>query len=253
MTDRGAEKILSFENVTAGYGRSDVLNGLSFEVERGEVFGIIGPNGSGKTTMLNTLTGLLRPKSGRILLDGEDISRLPVDARCRRGIGRTFQIPRPFIRMTVFENVLVSGIYGAGFSAAEGKGPAEDVLRFTGLYEKRDLKSGELTLLDRKRLEIARAIVSKPRLLLLDEVAAGLTGSEIETVIGMVVQLKRAGFTVVWIEHILETMLKAADRLMCMAEGRCAVIGVPGEVLASGEVEELYLGTETEALKHAAR
>ena len=240
------EPILAFQDVHAGYGRIHVLDGLSFEVERGQVFGIIGPNGSGKTTILNALTGLIRPTSGTIRLDGMEISSLSIDARCRLGIGRTFQIPRPFEGMTLYENVLVAAAYGGGHSERESREPALEVLKATGLYDKRNMLAGSLTLLDRKRLEIARAIVAPPRLVLLDEVAAGLTSAEVEDVIELVLRLKKAGFTIIWIEHIIETMLRGADRLMCVAEGRCAVIGEPREVMQSQEVEELYLGKELE-------
>lgn len=237
--------MLAFEGVRAGYGKINVLDDLSFEVPRGQVFGVIGPNGSGKTTMLNAVCGLIRPTSGKVLLDGKDISRMSVDGRCRLGIGRTFQIPRPFVGMTVYENVLVSSAYGAGRSERASKEPTLDVLRVTGLLDKSDQLAGSLTLLDRKRLEIARAIVARPRLLLLDEVAAGLTSAEVQDVMQIVAWLKRAGFTIVWIEHIIETMLNSTDRLMCMAEGRCAVVGSPDEVMNSPEVERLYLGTST--------
>lgn len=240
------EAMLEFDMVRAGYGRINVLNDLSFTVEQGQVLGVIGPNGSGKTTMLNALTGIIRPTAGSIRLDGQDIGRLSVDARCRRGIGRTFQIPRPFTRMTVYENVLVAAAFGSGQPERACHEPTLEVLRATGLYEKRDVPSGALMLLDRKRLEIARAIVARPRLLLLDEVAAGLTSAEVEDVIDIVARLKGAGFTIVWIEHIIETMLRATDRLMCMAGGRCAVVGDPVEVMNSQEVAELYLGRAEE-------
>ena len=245
------ENMLTFEQVYAGYGRINVLSGLTFQVKRGQVFGVIGPNGSGKTTMLNALTGMIRTSSGSILLEGRDITRLPVDARCRLGVGRTFQVPRPFERMSVYENVLAAAVFGAGMSEREARQPALDVLKATGLHDQRGVRSGALTLLDRKRLEIARAIVSRPKLLLLDEVAAGLTPAEVGDVMKIVANLKAAGFTIVWIEHILETMANATDVLMCMAEGRAAVIGEPMEVMRSREVEELYLGVETEGEPHA--
>lgn len=242
-----ADIILAFDGVSAGYGKTPVLSDLSFEVIRGQVFGVIGPNGSGKTTMLNALTGEIRNTSGRIFLEGRDISGLPVDARTRLGIGRTYQIPRPFVKMSVYENVLVSAVYGAGISRSAGREPALDVLRTMGLFEMRNIPSGNLTLLDLKRLEIARAVAMRPRLLLLDEVAAGLTARETDEVIDIVYRLKEAGFTILWIEHDIQTMLKATDTLMCLAEGRLAVIGMPRDVMASPEVEELYLGAGTGA------
>lgn len=247
----GSEIILSLDNVSAGYGRIPVLHKLTFDVTRGQVFGVIGPNGSGKTTMLNALSGLIRTASGKILLDDKDITRLSVDARCRRGIGRTYQIPRPFSRMSVYENVLVSAVCGIGISESMGKEPSLDVLRATGLYEKRDLPAGMLTLLDRKRLEIARAVVARPKLLLLDEVAAGLTNAETQDLIVLVRRLKDSGFTILWIEHDLEAMMQATDSLMCMSEGCNVIIGPPAEVMASREVETLYLGKALEDRLHA--
>ncbi|MBR6089142.1 MAG: ABC transporter ATP-binding protein [Anaerolineaceae bacterium] len=241
-----SDTILELNNVFAGYGRILILDGLSFSVRRGQVYGVIGPNGSGKTTMLNAISGLIRTTSGKILLDGKDISRLTMDARCRLGIGRTYQIPRPFIRMSVYENVLAAAIFGTGNSESASKQPALDVLRATGLWEKRDIYSGDLSLLDRKRLEIARAIVAKPRLLLLDEVAAGLTEAETQDVIVLVNKLRHSGFTILWIEHDIDAMLQAADCLMCLAEGRIVKIGDPAEVIASKEVESIYLGSGLE-------
>lgn len=240
------ESILTFEQVCAGYGRIQVLHELSFQVGRGEIFGIIGPNGSGKTTMLNVLTGLIRPTSGRILLDGQEISSCSVDERCRRGLGRTFQIPRPFLRLSVYENVLAAAVFGAGMTERSGREKSLEILRTMGLYEKRAISSGALPLLDRKRLELARAVATDPRVLLLDEVAAGLTSAEMEQIIEITASLKRDGLTIVWIEHILETLVRSADRLMCIAQGRCAALGKPMEVLRTPVVEELYLGSEAE-------
>lgn len=245
------ETILAFEQVRAGYGRINVLDGLTFEVQRGQVFGVIGPNGSGKTTMLNAITGLIRPTSGVIRFNGRSINGKSTDARCRMGIGRTFQSPRPFSRMSVYENVLVAAAFGAGLTEHEARGPALEIIRFTGLYDKRDAISGNLGLLDRKRLEIARAIVARPKLLLLDEVAAGLVSTEVEEIMAIVARLKAIGFTIVWIEHIIDTMLRSTDTLMCVAEGRCAVIGTPMEVIQSSEVERLYLGVAEEAANAA--
>lgn len=239
------DNILAFEQVYAGYGRINVLNGLSFEAARGQVLGVIGPNGSGKTTMLNVLNGFLRANDGAVWFEGKDISRLRTEQRCALGIGRTFQIPRPFERMRVFENVLAAAVFAGKMTERRAQEPAADVLRMLGLYEKKDSLSGSLTLLDRKRLEIARAIVARPKLLLLDEVAAGLTNAEVSDMIRIVNHLKSIGFTIIWIEHIMEAMISSADVLLCMAQGRSVVFGKPADVIHSKEVEELYLGSQT--------
>ena len=235
-------KILEFRDVNAGYGRVRILDDLSFSVEEGQVFGVIGPNGSGKTTMFNALLGLIKSSSGAIIFDGVDITRFSSNMRCKMGLGRTFQIPRPFENMSLYENVLVAAVHGASNNERFARELALSSLKQMGLYEKREVRAGELTLLDRKRLEIARALGTAPKLLLLDEVAAGLTDAEVKDMMKLVADLKASGHSIVWIEHIIETMVGSTDRLMCMAEGRCVAIGDPREVIGSKEVQRLYLG-----------
>ena len=236
------DTILTFKNVNAGYGRVQILNDLSFEVKRGEVYGVIGPNGCGKTTMFNALIGLIIPTQGEIIFDGKNVTKMKANARCQMGIGRTYQVPRPFEGMSVFENVLVAAVHGAGHGEKEARKVALDALRLTDLYDKREIRAGELTLLDRKRLEIARALGTEPKLLLLDEVAAGLTEAEVHDVMDMVAKLKDAGYSIIWIEHVIETMVKSTDTLMCMAQGHNLTVGNPLEVMNSKLVEEVYLG-----------
>lgn len=238
--------ILEFKNINAGYGRIEILHDLSFEVKEGQVYGVIGPNGSGKSTMFNTILGLVRSTQGSIFFDGIDITRIPPNVRCKMGIGRTFQIPRPFENMSVYENVLIGAVHGANKTEASGKNSALDILKLTGLYDKRELNAGELTLLDRKRLEVARALGTSPKLLLLDEVAAGLTDAEIRDIMDLVATLKSSGYSIIWIEHIIETMVGSTDWLMCMAEGTNVISAKPEEVINSKIVEKLYLGVDDE-------
>jgi branched-chain amino acid transport system ATP-binding protein len=238
--------ILRVENLHAGYGKFKVLHDLSFEVNEGEVLGIIGPNGAGKTTLMNAICGLLIPTEGQIQFAGYDITKYPPDQRCRLGIGRTYQIPKPFEGLTVFENVLVGSAYGTGRSESQAAEDAIAILKETVLYEKGDTLSSELTLLDRKRLEIARALSTKPTLLLLDEVAAGLTDAEVHDVMKLVDDLKQRGFTIIWIEHVIKTMAEATDKLLCLAVGTKLIYGDPKDVMESKEVEEVYLGVDEE-------
>jgi len=217
---------------------------VSLHLADGEALGIVGPNGAGKTTVLNLIGGTIRPDAGSIMFDGRDVTRAGSHDRCRLGFGRTFQIPRPFGGLTVYENVLVAYTYGRGGSPRRAKGDCLPVLERVDLAHKANLPAGSLTLLERKRLELARAIVTRPRVLLLDEVAGGLTDPEVAVLVALVRSLREEGVAIIWIEHIVHALLSVVDRLLALAEGRPLVEGDPAEVMASPVLRDVYLGRE---------
>jgi branched-chain amino acid transport system ATP-binding protein len=236
--------LIELRDVSKSFGSVRAIEDISLTVAEGEALGIVGPNGAGKTTLLNVVSGSLRADSGRVVFDGRDVTSLPGHRHCREGIARTFQIPRPFGRLTAFENVLVGATYGRGEAAG---GVAEDcmeALQRARLVQKANAPAGELTLLERKRLELARALVTKPRLLLLDEIAGGLTEPEVDELIGTVQELRGEGITIVWIEHIVHALLRVVDRLVALAAGRQLIEGEPQAVIASPELRDVYLGSE---------
>jgi branched-chain amino acid transport system ATP-binding protein len=238
--------ILTVNNLRKSFGKLVAVDALSFEVRQGEILGMMGPNGAGKTTVFNLLTGMFRPDSGIIVFKGKDISHEPPSQRCRLGIARTFQIPRPFEKMTVFENLLVAAVHGGGSSEKRARGGLFDILELTGLHLMKDRLAGGLSLLDRKRLELGRALATQPALVLLDEVAGGLTEKEAEQVLKIVKQVQKRNITIIWIEHILAMMSEGVDRLLVISEGRWLDCGNPGEVMNSKKVLECYLGAEEE-------
>ncbi|MCD8216649.1 MAG: ATP-binding cassette domain-containing protein [Clostridiales bacterium] len=234
--------ILTVTDLGISFGSNHVLKNINFELGEGEVLGVIGPNGAGKTVMLNILTGTLKPTKGTIVFQGKEISGQGITERCRGGIGRTFQVPRPFEQMTVFENIMVGGVFGAGMSEAEAKKKAIEVSKIIKLDDKLELFAGKLGLLDRKRLEIGRALATEPKILLLDEVGGGLTELEVGLIIDLVKTIKKQGVSVIWIEHIIRTMLEGTDRVMLVADGVDVITGVPLEVMNSDEVKRVYMG-----------
>ena len=238
--------LLAVEAVSKRYGALTVTDALSLEVPVGQALGIIGPNGAGKTTLLNLVSGDVRPDSGRILLDGQDISALRPSARCRAGIGRSYQIPHPFSGMTVYENVLVGATFGAGHSESEAEDRALSVLERTGLLHQANALAGSLRLLDRKRLELARALATEPRLLLLDEIGGGLTEHEVHALIDTIRAIHREGVTIVWIEHIVHALLAVVDRLIAIDFGKLLADGEPHAVMADPAVKEIYLGIDAD-------
>ena len=231
--------LLELRGVSKSFGQVVVADDLSFDLHAGEILGVVGPNGAGKTSMLNLISGNLQQDSGQILLDGRDISSMPAHLRARAGIGRTFQIPRPFSGMTVFENVLVGATSTRGADRVER---CADALELTGLMARANASAGSLALLDRKRLDLARALAMRPRLLMLDEIAGGLTEAEVLVLIGVIRGLKAEGVTIIWIEHIVQALVSVVDRLMATSGGRKVLEGEPRAVMANPEVQSIYLG-----------
>jgi len=234
--------ILTAEDIAISFGSNHVLKSVSFELGEGEVLGIIGPNGAGKTVLLNVITGILKPDRGTIDFFGKDVLKQSTVQRAKGGFGRTFQVPRSFSNMTVYENGLVGSVFGKGRSERASGKKVKEILELIGLEHKKYEFAGKLGLLDRKRLEIGMALTSDPKILLLDEVAGGLTESEVTEVLKIVSEIKSRGVGIIWIEHVLQTMLHGTDRVMLLAEGTNIISGLPQEVMASPEVERVYLG-----------
>jgi len=232
------------ENLCKSFGSLKVTNNLSFELKQGEALGVLGPNGAGKTTMFNLITGDVVADSGRVSFKGEDITRVPPHRRCRAGIGRSYQIALPFEGMTVFENLLVGAMFGGEKSETQACDVCVDVLKRTGLASKANRLAGSLTLLDRKRLELARALATQPELLLLDENAGGLTEHEANELVGMVNGIRDQGVSIIWIEHVVHALMQVATRLLVINFGEKLAEGDPQEVMASPEVQRVYMGIE---------
>ncbi len=239
-------QLLNAEGLSKAFGRVQAVADLSMDVCEGEILGVLGPNGSGKTTLFNLLTGIETPDSGRIFFLGREITRHAVHQRCRMGIGRTYQIPRPFGNMTVLENLLVAATQGTGKSEKAVRPQVEEILALTGLVLRKDAFARSLPLLDRKRLETARALATRPRLLLLDEIAGGLTESEAQQVLEIIRAVNQKGVSIVWIEHIL-SLLEGVDRILALDQGKSLLCADPGTVLSSPALTTCYMGTGDEA------
>ena len=237
--------LLEIVAVSKRYGALTVADQLSLAVGAGEALGVIGPNGAGKTTMFNLITGDVRPDAGAIRFNGGDVSRLAPHLRCRMGIGRSYQIPHPFAKMTVFENLLVAAIYGGRRAERESWQRCGEVLDLTGLADKANVAAGTLTLLERKRLELARALATAPRLLLLDEIGGGLTEHETQALVDTIRDIRAGGTAIVWIEHIVHALLSVVDRLVVINFGRTLAEGEPHAVMADPRVREVYMGIPT--------
>jgi len=245
--------LLELRDTSKRYGDMVVIPKLSLSVEDGEFIGVIGPNGAGKSTMFGLISGSTACDSGFVILDGRDLTNFDAAQRCRAGIGRTFQIPQPFEGMTAYENALVAATFGNGQHGHAAQAAAVDAIERCGLEAVADKLAGTLTLLQRKRLELARAIATRPRLLLLDEVAGGLTDAEMQQLLQLIVTIHQSGVTVLWIEHLVHALVSAADRLLVLASGAVICDGDPKTVMADQMVRDTYLGSDIEEeLDHAA-
>jgi len=232
------------DKLCKSFGSLKVTNNLSFELRDGEALGVLGPNGAGKTTLFNLITGDVIADSGRVTFKGQDITRLPPHRRCRAGIGRSYQIALPFEGMTVFENLLVGAMFGGELSESRACDVCVGVLERTGLAAKANRLAGSLTLLDRKRLELARALATQPQVLLLDEIAGGLTEHEANELVGMVNGIRTQGVSIIWIEHVVRALVQVATRLLVINFGEKLAEGDPKAVIASPEVQRVYMGIE---------
>jgi branched-chain amino acid transport system ATP-binding protein len=239
-------QLLRVDGVSRNFGALRAVDDLSFEVGEGEALGILGPNGAGKSTLFNLISGDIRPSAGAIRLRGREITHLPSYKRCRLGIGRSYQIPQPFGRMTVFENVLAAASFSSGRAESACYDLSIDALDRTGLLNKSNFAAGTLTLLERKRLELARALATKPVLLLLDEIAGGLTDGECHELAQVIQVVRQGGVSIIWIEHVVHVLLAAVDRLLVINFGKHLAEGEPQIVLADAAVQEVYMGIEAQ-------
>jgi branched-chain amino acid transport system ATP-binding protein len=244
--------ILELSGVSKRYGLLQVADAVSLSVMEGEAVGIIGPNGAGKTTLFNLIAGTVLPDAGRIMFRGAEIGQMPARARCRDGISRSFQIPHPFLGMTVFENALVGASFGASDAGRTAEERAVMALETTGLLGKANADASTLTLLERKRLELARSLATHPKLLLLDEIAGGLTEPECRSLIDTIADVRAQGTTIVWIEHVIHALLAVVDRIVVLDFGRLIADGEPMEIMSSPEVAGIYLGIDEDVVGEAA-
>ena len=239
--------LLELAGVSKRFGRITAADGLSLHFMAGETVGIVGPNGAGKSTLFAMIAGDMKPDAGDVRFDGRSVLRLDPATRCRLGIARTYQVPRPFENMTVFENLLVAAYRGAQRSRVQGYAVAAEILEETGLSSEANRPAGRLGLLQRKRLELARGLATRPRVLLLDEVAGGLTDPEVAQLVEIVEQVRQRSVAVVWVEHVVHALTRAVSRIICLAGGRLIAEGDPQAVLANPEVKEVYLGVDIDA------
>jgi branched-chain amino acid transport system ATP-binding protein len=239
--------LLRIGALTKRFGGFTALDNVSVDIRPGERFGLIGPNGSGKTTLINCISGAFRTEAGTVIFQGEDITPLPPYMRTRRGIARSFQIPRPFKSMTVAENLMVALDFAASaddrIPAAQRRDSAMSILAQTGLASKAGARATSLSQVELRKMELARALATHPKLLISDEAMAGLSSSEVDEVLDLLMGLASRDITIIMIEHIMQAVMRFSDRIMCLDAGRIIAIGAPSEVMADKRVQEAYLGT----------
>jgi branched-chain amino acid transport system ATP-binding protein len=239
--------ILALEKISKRFGAVVVASDIDLALGEGEALGVIGPNGAGKITLFGIASGTVAPDRGRVIFAGTDVTGLAPERRCRLGMARTFQIPQPFGAMTVFENVVTAAAFGGGRSERDSYADCVAVLAQCGLAQKANRPAGALTLLDRKRLELARALATRPRLLLLDEVAGGLTERECAALVALIKQVRQSGVSVIWIEHVVHALVATVDRLLVLHGGGFIAEGEPATVIRSPAVREIYMGIPADA------
>jgi branched-chain amino acid transport system ATP-binding protein len=246
-SEQALQPLLRIDAVTKRFGGFVALDNVSVDIRPGERLGLIGPNGSGKTTLINCISGALRAEAGSVVFLGEDITRLPPHLRTRRGIARSFQIPRPFKSMTVAENLMVAldfaTVAGSFVPEAERRDTVMSVLTRTGLASKADISTTRLSQVELRKMELARAMATHPKLLISDEAMAGLSTSEVDEVLDLLLALAAQDITIIMIEHIMQAVMRFSQRVMCLDAGKIIAIGAPAEVMANRRVQEAYLGT----------
>lgn len=239
-----SEPLLDLRQIDKAFGQVVIAEKIDLSLAENEGLGIIGPNGAGKSTLFNLITGDLKPDAGDIRLARRSVTGLKPHERCRMGIGRSYQIPHPFGKMTVFENILTAAVFGGAYGHGEAEARCIEILGTTGLIGEVNTPAGRLTLLQRKRLELARALATRPRVLLLDEIAGGLTEAEVLSLIETIRDIRSTGTALIWIEHIVHALIATVDRIVVLNGGHLLADGKPDAVMQTPQVQKIYMGVE---------